>query len=68
MNGRIYDPHRGRFLQADSFIEGAPLSQGLNRYRHFHNNPLNGTDPTGHFKEWTGTIAAIVAAVYCGCI
>ncbi len=32
MNGRIYDPSMGRFLQADPFVQDPTNSQSLNRY------------------------------------
>ena len=32
MNGRIYDPKLGRFLQADPFVQAPKDSQSLNRY------------------------------------
>jgi RHS repeat-associated protein len=32
MNGRIYDPVLGRFMQADPFIQGPKNSQSYNRY------------------------------------
>jgi RHS repeat-associated protein len=32
MNGRIYDPTLGRFLQADPFIQAPKNSQSYNRY------------------------------------
>ncbi|MCA1778389.1 MAG: FG-GAP-like repeat-containing protein [Xanthomonadaceae bacterium] len=47
MNGRIYDAHLGRFLQADPFVED---STTLNRYTYVHNNPLALTDPSGFFS------------------
>jgi len=53
MNGRIYDPHLGRFMQADPFIDGATDSQGYNRYTYVRNNPLAYSDPTG-FKRSGG--------------
>jgi len=58
MNGRIYDPELGRFLQADPFVED---STTLNRYTYVHNNPLAYTDPSGYFgiKKILGTLARI---------
>ncbi|MET1257522.1 RHS repeat domain-containing protein, partial [Aliikangiella maris] len=53
MNGRIYDPRLGRFLQADPYIDGMTDSQGYNRYSYVRNNPLAFTDPTG-FKRSGG--------------
>ncbi|MGH8030441.1 MAG: RHS repeat-associated core domain-containing protein, partial [Arenimonas sp.] len=52
MNGRIYDPALGRFLQADPMIDAG--TQGLNRYTYVLNNPLSATDPTGYLTwgEW----------------
>ncbi|NKI34634.1 hypothetical protein HFP89_05585 [Wenzhouxiangella sp. XN79A] len=47
MNGRIYDPMLGRFLQADPFLESTTT---LNRYTYVHNNPLRYTDPSGYFS------------------
>lgn len=72
MNGRIYDPTLGRFLQADPFIQAPKNSQSYNRYSYVLNNPLSLTDPSGYFfsglkkfvkKNWR-TIAAIVVSVY----
>ena len=48
MNGRIYDPTLGRFLQADPFIQFAQNSQSYNRYSYVLNNPLSYTDPSGY--------------------
>lgn len=75
MNGRVYDPRLGRFLQADPHVDGAENTQGYNRYSYVHNNPLNATDPSGFFlkKAWNeirpfvGAIVAIVLCVYAGC-
>ncbi|WP_420933668.1 RHS repeat domain-containing protein [Alteromonas sp. A081] len=49
MNGRIYDPILGRFLQADPFIQAPSNSQSYNRYSYVLNNPLSYTDPSGYF-------------------
>ena len=48
MNGRIYDPTLGRFLQADPFIQAPRNSQSFNRYSYVLNNPLSYTDPSGY--------------------
>ncbi len=48
MNGRIYDPKLGRFLQADPVVQAPKNSQNLNRYSYVLNNPLSYTDPTGN--------------------
>ena len=47
-NARWYDPALGRFAQADTVIPGG--AQGYHRYAYFNNNPVNGTDPTGHVR------------------
>ena len=49
MNGRIYDPKLGRFMQADPVIQFPHFSQSHNRYSYVLNNPLRYTDPTGYF-------------------
>ena len=49
MNGRIYDPLLGRFLSADTVVDGPYSLQGYNRYSYVHNNPLTHKDETGHF-------------------
>lgn len=57
MNGRIYDPKLGRFLQADPIIDGATNTQGYNRYSYVANNPLSAIDPSGYSKVskmWKG--------------
>ena len=49
MNGRIYDPILGRFLQADPHVQDVASTQNQNRYTYVLNNPLNATDPSGYF-------------------
>jgi RHS repeat-associated protein len=64
MNGRIYDPRLGRFLQADPFVQEPELTQSLNRYSYVRNNPLNATDPSGFFfSEILDGLVTIVAGV-----
>ncbi len=64
MNGRVYDPAIGRFIQSDPLVDSG--IQGLNRYSYVLNNPLSLTDPTGNMSwgEWirTGIGIAVAAA------
>jgi RHS repeat-associated protein len=65
MNGRVYDPMIGRFLQADPIIQEPYLSQSYNRYSYVINNPLSLTDPSGFswWVKWRRPIMALVAAL-----
>ncbi|MEX0733036.1 MAG: RHS repeat-associated core domain-containing protein [Steroidobacteraceae bacterium] len=47
MNGRVQDPHLGRFISADPYVTRPYDGQGLNRYAYTLNNPLAFTDPSG---------------------
>ncbi|MEE4217033.1 MAG: RHS repeat-associated core domain-containing protein [Xanthomonadales bacterium] len=64
MNGRVYDPKLGRFLQADPLVQAAGDGQALNRYSYALNNPLSYTDPSGYslkrfVKRWGRLIVAL---------
>lgn len=48
-NARWYDSELGRFLSADTMIPGAGNPQAWDRYAYTSNNPVNLTDPTGHY-------------------
>jgi RHS repeat-associated protein len=47
MNGRLYDPVVGRFLNPDNLIQDPANTQSYNRYSYCLNNPLKYTDPDG---------------------
>ncbi|HEX9851414.1 MAG TPA: RHS repeat-associated core domain-containing protein, partial [Woeseiaceae bacterium] len=47
MNGRVYDPHLGRFISADPYVPAPFFGQSLNRYAYVWNNPLSFVDPSG---------------------
>lgn len=65
MNGRLYDPDTGRFLQADPVIQDPLNGQNYNRYAYVQNNPLSYTDPTGFswWTKWRKPILGLVAAI-----
>lgn len=75
MNGRIYDPTLGRFLQADPHIQAPKNSQSYNRYSYVLNNPMSMADPSGYFfKKLFKAIAdipilnaviSVAFAIYC---
>jgi RHS repeat-associated protein len=54
MNGRIFDPTLGRFMQADPFIQAPGDLQNYNRYAYCLSNPLTCTDPTGFVMDRSG--------------
>lgn len=56
MNGRVYDPTIGRFIQADPIVQAPNDLQSLNRYSYVRNNPLSLIDPSGYSwlsKTWS---------------
>ncbi|MDQ3494117.1 MAG: hypothetical protein M3485_00945 [Pseudomonadota bacterium] len=67
MNGRIFDPRLGRFLQADPFIQAPDNTQSWNAYTYVFNNPYRYTDPSGNLgleeRQWIGAIVMIAALV-----
>ncbi|MDB4582939.1 hypothetical protein N9164_07300 [Draconibacterium sp.] len=48
MNGRLYDPVIGRFLEPDPLVQNAGSTQNFNRYSYALNNPLRYIDPSGN--------------------
>ncbi|TAL67436.1 MAG: hypothetical protein EPN82_14595 [Bacteroidetes bacterium] len=49
MNGRIYEPSSGQFLQPDNFVQFPDKAGSYNRYVYVNNNPLSYVDPDGNF-------------------
>lgn len=68
MNGRLYDPLLGRFIQADPFVQAADNPFSYNRYSYVFNNPLSATDPSGYissfFYEAKKVAGLVLAAAY----
>ena len=56
MNGRIYDPTLGVFLQADPHIADRTNLQNFNRYSYCLGNPLTCTDPSGFDPQSLQTV------------
>lgn len=54
MNGRIYDPTVGRFLNVDATIQDESDLQNLNAYSYVLNRPLVYTDPSGFLFSGVG--------------
>lgn len=66
MQARVFDPELGRFISADTVLDGPESTQGYDRYAYVRNNPLRYTDPTGHFflfDFFAGIVNAIVSVV-----
>ncbi len=54
LRARYYDPTIGRFLSEDTYIGQATDPLSLNLYTYCSNNPINFTDPTGHWHKSDG--------------
>ena len=60
------DPYLNRFLQPDTIIPSLYNPQSLNRYSFVGNNPINYSDPTGHWRtEDTGSRNGCYDPKYC---
>ena len=63
---RWYDAALGHFIQADTIIPGAGNPLAWDRYAYVNNNPINYTDPSGHFP-W-GPVLLVGGALVGGTI
>lgn len=61
MNGRLFDPRLGRFMQGDPRIQDPGNLQNYNRYAYCYNNPTTCTDPTGQWN-WNNVLNTNVGA------
>lgn len=67
MNGRLYDPVLGRFLNPDPVVQDGDNAQNYNSYSYVLNNPLKYTDKSGKFLV-AAIIGCVVGAYIGGCI
>jgi RHS repeat-associated protein len=68
-NTRYYDPQLGRFMQADTIVPPTQGTQGFDRFAYINNNPVNGTDPSGHCIDGISTaFCVVVGAMVIGAI
>ena len=64
LQSRYYDPVVGRFINADTIVAGegeAPTESNL--FAYCLNNPVNLSDPSGHWAEWFETAAKVASGV-----
>lgn len=67
MNGKMYDPAVGRFLNADPYVQMPGNTQSYNRYSYCLNNPLRYTDPSGDMWSLiTGVVDFFSTALFKG--
>ena len=53
LQSRYYDPETGRFINADGQISGVGGDiLGYNMFAYCMNNPVNMSDPSGHWPKW----------------
>jgi len=58
LQSRYYNPEVGRFLNADAEISGVGGDViGNNMFSYCLNNPVNMSDPTGHWPNWSKLIS-----------
>ncbi|MBQ9471055.1 MAG: RHS repeat-associated core domain-containing protein, partial [Bacteroidales bacterium] len=63
MQARLYDPHLGRFLAPDPYVQAPENHQSLNRYAYCMNNPLKYVDPNGEFSVLAVLAGAAIGGI-----
>ena len=63
LQSRYYDPAISRFINADSYGSTGQAFLGTNMFAYCNNNPVNLTDPSGHFGIAAAIIASVIVAV-----
>lgn len=68
LRARYYDPEIGRFISRDTVTGTANDPLSLNLYTYCHNNPVSGTDSTGHFLDTFFDAASLAFDIVSFCI
>ncbi|MCI8526874.1 MAG: hypothetical protein HFF17_13375, partial [Oscillospiraceae bacterium] len=63
LQSRYYDPVISRFINADSYGSTGQAFLGTNMFAYCNNNPVNLTDPSGHFGIAAAIIASTIVAI-----
>ena len=64
LQSRYYDPTVGRFINADGQLSGVGGDmQGYNLFAYCQNDPVNMSDPTGHWPKWLSGVLNVVSGV-----
>lgn len=63
LNARYYDPVIGRFISADTWDPTEP-GVGTNRYAYADNDPVNKSDPNGHWIESGWDAFSLAIGIY----
>ena len=66
MHARHYDAVTGRFTTPDTIIGAPPSPISLNRYLYGNADPINHTDPDGHWPKWLQHTANTVSDAVSG--
>jgi RHS repeat-associated protein len=66
LHARYYDSNEGRFLTPDWF-DPWQAGVGTNRYAYAGNDPINGSDPNGHYLD-TELQAKLAGVIGTGCM
>ncbi len=64
LRARYYDPNTGRFINRDSYAGSLTNPASQHRYTYTENNPVNYTDPSGHYIDTIIDVGFIVFDIY----
>ena len=64
LNARFYDPSTGRFISQDTYRGEQDEPDTWHLYAYCANDPINYTDPSGHFIETVLDVASVGLSLY----